>query len=180
MKRAVVVTLLLLVAVAIAAVLLMQRPRRPRPEGFDAPWSQLPESPEKDWATDVLRSSTVQAAFVQANEGLQHCNMEHYRLEAGDAVKLDLLFEQQPDGMQLMFVRLPTRSDLPALLLPCFEQALEATKPVPTRDVPVGTRWRLGVHLLIHPASELPPEPWWYRFVPQSWRSGGDSAIHIG
>ncbi|PZR14508.1 MAG: hypothetical protein DI536_10660 [Archangium gephyra] len=179
MKRVAVIVLFMLLALAVGLALLWQRPRRPRPEGFDAPWAALPELMERDWSTDASKRDAVQALFIEASEQLQHCNQEHWREEEGSVVKLSLLLERQPDGMQLMFVKSAPRAELPPLLLSCFEQALEKTRPVPSTE-PVGARWRLLVHVLIHPASELPPEPWWHRFVPQSWRSGGDSAIHIG
>ncbi len=179
-KRRIVVIALVVLFVAIVLALVIQRPRRPRPEGFDAPWASLPETIERDWSTDVLKRGVIQDVFSAVSEELQHCNMELYRLADGDVVKADLLFEQQAAGMQLMFVRMPERPTLPPLLLPCFEQALERSRPVPNTGLAVGTRWRLGVHMLIHPVADLPPEPWWHRFVPQSWRSGGDSVIHVG
>ncbi|MGV3620741.1 MAG: hypothetical protein ACO1OB_07985 [Archangium sp.] len=179
MKRTAVVLLFVLLAVGVALALLWQRPRRPRPEGFDAPWAQLPELLERDWSTDAPKRDAVQAIFIEASEQMLHCNQEHWRETHGQVVKLTLLMEQRADGMQLRFVKSPQRDDLPALLLPCFEQALEKTKPVPSPERP-GARWKLLVHVLIHPAADLPPEPWWHRFVPRSWRSGGDSAIHIG
>lgn len=180
MKRRIVVISLVVLFVAIALALVVQRPRRPRPTGFDAPWASFPETIERDWSTDALKRGVIQEIFAAASEDLQHCNMEHYRLPEGDVVKVDLLFEQEADGMQLMFARMPDRPTLSPLLLPCFEQALERSKPVPNTGLAVGTRWRLGVHVLVHPVTELPPEPWWHRFVPQSWRSGGDSVIHVG
>lgn len=180
MKRAVVFLAVVVMFVGLALALVVQRPRRPRPDGFDAPWAGLPLLPERDWATDPPKRDVVQAVFLEANEQLTHCNQEHWREEAGSAAKLELLFAQEARGMQLLFVRAEPDPALPALLLPCFEQALEKASPVPTAGLAGGTRWRISVHLLIHPAGELPPESWWHRYVPQSWRSGGDSAIHIG
>lgn len=179
MKRVAVVLIFVLLALGIALALVWQRPRRARPEGFDAPWAAMPELVERDWSTDAPKRDAVQAIFIEASEQLQHCNQEHWRSTDGDVVKLDLLLEQQPDGMQLRFVRSPQRPDFPPFLLTCFERALENTRPVPSPE-PVGTHWKLSVHMLVHAVGELPPEPWWHRFVPQSWRSGGDSAIHIG
>ncbi|GMU59580.1 MAG: hypothetical protein AMXMBFR34_13430 [Myxococcaceae bacterium] len=179
MKRVVLAALVVLL-LGVAGLLVFKRPPRARPPGYDAPWASLPESPEQEWGVDPVKRSVVQEVFTVANEDLEHCNIEHYGGAQDDLVVFDLLFEQQPGGMQLVFAREVPRNDLPALLLPCFAQALERTPPVKRSGLEPGARWRVTVHLTVHAAGDLPPPPWWHRFVPDSWKSGGGSAIHIG
>jgi hypothetical protein len=57
---------------------------------------------------------------------------------------------------------------------------LERTTPVRARGLPASGQWRLGLTFLLPPATELIDEPWWERFVPDAFRSGGSLPIHVG
>lgn len=176
-RRAAALVVLVIAAVVVLSVL--QRPRRARPDGYDAPWAALPVDDERAWAGDATRREVVTSLFVEAREAMQHCNEELYRAQESGAVTIELLLVQERDGMRLQFARAEALPQYPQLG-PCLERALEATGPAPNPGVAVGTVWRLSAKVLLHPEHELPPIPWWHRFVPPSWRSGGDSAIHIG
>ncbi len=179
MKKRLSIAVAVVLAVTVLGFSVMQRPRRPRPEGYDSLWAALPVSDESNWAPDAQRREVVMAIFLEARESLQHCNEELYRAPTSGAVTIELLLQRQPEGMQLVYAR---AEDLPRFprLGRCLEQALEATQPASAPGIPAGTRWRLSAKIFLHPEDELPPIPWWHRFVPPSWRSGGDSAIHIG
>ena len=176
-RRAAALVVLVIAAVVVLSVL--QRPRRARPDGYDAPWAALPVDDERAWAGDATRREVVTSLFVEAREAMQHCNEELYRAQESGAVTIELLLAQEASGMRLVFARAEVLPQFPKLGR-CLEQALEATDAAPNPGTPEGTRWRLSAKVLLHPESELPPIPWWHRFVPPSWRSGGDSAIHIG
>lgn len=176
-RRAAAAVVLILGALLVLSVL--ERPRRARPADYDAPWAALPLDDERSWAADPVRREAVTRLFLEAREALQHCNEELYRAPESGAVTIELLMVQEQRGLRLQFARATASPGFPQLG-PCLEQALEATQPTPNPGVADGTRWRLSAKVLLHPEHELPPIPWWHRFVPPSWRSGGDSAIHIG
>ncbi len=178
MKRRTGLVVLGLVLLGLSASLFLKRPRRARPPGYEAPWAALSTVTQRDWAPDPTYREVVQAVFFEARAALEHCNEELYRRSEGAELEVELLMERTPEGMQLRFAHVPERPEAPRLAT-CIEQALESTAPAPAA-LPPGTRWRLSAIILLHPEDELPPIPWWHRFVPPSWRSGGDSAIHIG
>jgi hypothetical protein len=155
-------------------------PRRPRPAGWRAPWDTLTLEPESVWAPDVARRTLVQALFFEATPALTECTEEYFRGVEAVTVQLELLFEAVPEGVRLTYVVPEVRGDLPAGLMPCVERALEKGKALPLKGAKAGDRWRLGLAFVINPVSELAPAPWWQRFVPDSWRSGGGSIIHVG
>jgi hypothetical protein len=179
MKKRLSIAVVVLIAIVLLVLSVLQRPRRARPEGYDSLWVALPISDESDWALDAQRREVVMAIFLEARESLQHCNEELYRAPVSGAVTIELLMQQQPEGMQLLYARAEDLPQFPQLGR-CLEQALERTEPSPMPGISVGTRWRLSAKIFLHPEDELPPIPWWHRLVPPSWRSGGDSAIHIG
>ena len=179
MKKRLSLAAVVVITIVVLVLSVLQRPRRARPEGYDSLWVALPISDESDWALDAQRREAVMAIFLEARESLQHCNEELYRAPESGAVTIELLLQQQPEGMQLLYARAEELPKFPNLGR-CLELALESTHPAPSPGISAGTRWRLSAKILLHPEDELPPIPWWHRFVPPSWRSGGDSAIHIG
>ncbi len=180
MKRALALAVLVLAAAVLVFGATHYDPRRPRPEGWEAPWRALPLEPETSWAPDALKRGVVQRLFAQATDELTECSQEYFRAKVADVVPLELLLEAGAEGVRLAYVVTPPRADLPAGLLPCLERAIEKSKPVAGPGLAPGTRWRLGLSFLLNPVSDLPSPPWWERFVPASWRSGGSSGIHVG
>jgi adenosine deaminase len=163
-----------------ALALVIHEPPRPRPPGFDAPWDGLPRAVERDWGPDPQKRLVVQKLFSDATEELARCNLAFDPGPEGGVLVVDLLFEQTSRGMQLAFARAEEDASVDPRLAACITRELEEAGPVPTADVAPGTRWRLTTHIALQPASELPPPPWWHRFVPAGWRSGGTSSIHVG
>jgi hypothetical protein len=155
-------------------------PRRPRPEGWKAAWASAPLEPESSWAPDPLRRAVVQQLFLQASPGLTHCMQEYFHGAEGDAAQLELLIAIDEAGAALRFVESSSKPGLEPGLLPCVERVLERTTPVRARGLPASGQWRLGLTFLLPPATELIDEPWWERFVPDAFRSGGSLPIHVG
>lgn len=156
---------------------LFHEPPRPRPPGFDAPWDGLPRAVERDWGPDPQKRLMVQKLFSDATEELERCNLAFDPGPEGGVLVVDLLFEQRAGGMQLVFARAEEDAAVDPRLATCISRELEEAGPVPTTEVATGTRWRLTTHVVLHPASELPPPPWWHRFVPASWRTGGRASV---
>ncbi|MFZ5441903.1 MAG: hypothetical protein ACOZQL_18000 [Myxococcota bacterium] len=155
-------------------------PPRARGPGWRAPWDALPLETEERWAPDRQRRFLVQALFAGAVDELTECTEEYFHERDSKLVQLELLIEVGKGGAQLTWVVPESRPELEAGLLPCLTRALEKTKPVPAPGVAVGTRWRLGLSFVLNPVDALVSPPWWQRFVPDDWRSGGGSAIHVG
>lgn len=180
MKRGLIGAVLVVLVAATVFVTTHFDPRRPRPEGWRTPWDALPLETESSWAPDVARRTLVQALFFEATPALTECTEEYFRGTEAVTVQLELLLEAVPEGVRLTYVVPEVRGDLPAGLMSCVERALEKGKPLPVKGAKPGLRWRLGLSFVVNPVSELEPAPWWQRFVPDSWRSGGGSVIHVG
>lgn len=179
MKRGLLLAVVVLMSAVLAFVISAWDPPRPRPDGWRAPWDSLPLEDESAWAPQRARRFLVQELFAGAVDELTECSQEYYREPESKTVQLELLIEVAADGARLAFVVPEPRGELAPGLMPCVVRALEKTKPVPT-EFPAGTRWRLGLAFVLNPPAELKPAPWWQRFIPEAWRSGGGSAIHVG
>lgn len=156
-------------------------PRRARPDGWKTPWESVPLEPESQWALDAVRRDAMQRLFMQVSGELSHCSAEYVH-EAGtnDVVMLELLLEADQTGPRIMFVEAAPRPDLPGGLIACVTRALERTRPSKSQGVSPGTRWRLEHSFLLHQADEMPLEPWWESYVPDTFKSGGAAPIHVG
>ena len=176
MKRVIIAVVVAVVVFAIAASLLIDGPRRPRPEGWKAPWASLPLIKEGEWAVDPLKRGVVQGEFFHATDGLSHCVRKHGGAE-GAVVKLELLVETEHGVSHFEYVDAEPRADLPEWLVSCITRTLEEAIPLPTPGLPEGTRWRLELSFLVPPLEELPQVPWWKRWLPRPGPSGGN---HVG
>lgn len=180
MKRA--HTLVLIVAalsavLALAASLLLDAPRRPRPEGWRAPWEGLPLVKEGEWAVDATKRGVVQGEFFLVTDELSQCVRKHGGEDA--EVKLELLVETERGGTHFEYVDAQPGHHAPRALVSCVTRSLESADPLPTPSLPEGTRWRLEVTFLVPPLKELPQVPWWKRLLPERWRSGSKTP-HVG
>ena len=117
---------------------------------------------------------------MDASAQLAECSQEFSRTKEGGVAQLEVLLETGAAGTQVMFVVPTPKPELPPNLSTCIERALERTAPVVTPGLPVGTKWRLSLAFLLPPLDELVTPPWWEPLVPESFRSGGSSAIHVG
>lgn len=179
MKRPQLIALAVVIAVvgALIASIVMDPPRRPRPEGWRTEWDALPLLEEGDWAMDSLKRGVVQAEFFSSTDELAHCVRKHGG--EGATVMLELLVETEHGGTHFEYVEAEPRTDLPDGLVSCVTRALESAAPLPTPGLPDGTKWRLEVGFLVPPLAELPKVPWWQRFIPERWRPGRP-APHVG
>ena len=177
------VILAVVAAVSLLAVLvgslLADAPRRPRPAGWRAPWDALPLLKEGEWAVDPVKRGLVQGEFFLATDELGQCVRRHGGAE-GEVLELELLVEAEHGGTHFEYVDAAPRTDLPAGLVSCVTRALEAVEPLPTPGLPDGTLWRLQLNFLVPPLADIPPVPWWKRFLPEGWRSGRSSGTHVG
>jgi hypothetical protein len=157
-------------------------PRRERGEGWRTRWDSLPLEGEAVWSMQRARREVVLQLFFEANDEIAHCNAEYFRGTEDASTQLELLLLVDGGAARVMYVVGEQKPELPPGLVSCVERALEKTRPVVhpalagTNDV----RWRLGLLFLFHPPVEVPATPWWHRFVPDAWKSGGNSSIHVG
>lgn len=175
-----VVVVLLLAVAGVRFVVSHYDPRRERPMGWNTPWASIPLEPEASWAVDPLKRGVMQRAFMDASAHLTECSQEFSRTKEGGVAQLEVLLETTAAGTRVMFVEPTPKPELPPTLLTCIERALERTAPVATPGLPAGTKWRLSLTFLLPPLDELVTPPWWEALVPESFRSGGSSAIHVG
>lgn len=150
--------------VGLAAELLLYQPRRPRPEGWRAPWDGLALLKEGEWATDPLKRGVVQGEFFSASDQLEHC-VRKYEGNEGQVLVLELLVETERGGTHFEFVDADAHPVLSKQFVACVTGVLERAVPLPTPGLPVGTRWRLQVHFLVPPAQPA-HGPWWKRLLP--------------
>jgi hypothetical protein len=157
-------------------------PRRERPDGWRARWDALPLDTESVWSLQKTRREVVLQYFVEATDELAHCNAEYFRGTESTATQLELLITVDGGTATLVYAVGEQKPELPPGLVACVERALERSKPVkhPGLAGTNDTRWRMGLSFLFHPPLELPPTHWWDRFVPDAWKSGGNSSIHVG
>jgi len=156
-------------------------PRRARPDGYRAGWDSLPLETESTWSMQKTRREVVLNAFYVATPKLQHCNAEYFRGADSLATQLELLIQVRGGRAEFVYVNAEPKPELSPALLTCIERALERVSPV--AHPALGTdevKWRLGLSFLFHPPVEVEADAWWERFVPDSWRSGGNSSIHVG
>ncbi|MFT3710679.1 MAG: hypothetical protein QM817_23905 [Archangium sp.] len=182
MKRVLVVLVVVLAAAFGVFVAKHYEPRRERTEGWRARWDALPLDTETVWSLQKTRREVVLQYFVESTDELAHCNAEYFRGTESVSTQLELLISVDGGVARLMYVVGEQKPELPAGLVACVERALERTKPVAHPGL-AGTndaRWRMGLSFLFHPPLELPPTHWWDRFVPDAWKSGGNSSIHVG
>lgn len=179
------VALALAVLVLAAAALFLARhyePRRERPEGWRTKWDSLPLDTETVWSLQKTRREVVQQFFFDATEELTHCNQEYFRGADSTPAQLELLIEVNGGVARLVYVVGEAKPEFPPGMVSCVERALEKAKPVthPGLAGTTDTRWRMGLTFLFHPPVEVPPTRWWDALIPESWRSGGNSSIHVG
>jgi hypothetical protein len=173
----------LLVAAALGVFLARHyEPRRARPEDWRTPWAELPLETETAWSLQRTRREVVQQFFFEATDELTHCNAEYFRGADSSPTQLELLIDVHGGAAELRYVIGENRPELPPGLVPCVERALEKTHPVrhPGLADLDDVRWRMGLTFLFHPPVELRPTHWWDALLPDAWRSGGNSAIHVG
>lgn len=173
-----------LIAIAAFAFFLAQHyePRRPRPDGWRAKWDTLPLDTEAVWSLQKARREVVQQIFFQATDDLTHCNQEYFRGTESMPAQLELLIAVNNGAAQLLYVVGESRPEFPPGMIACVERALEKTQPVmhPGLAGTNDTRWRMGLTFLFHPPVEVPPTHWWDALIPDAWKSGGNSSIHVG
>ncbi|MBL8914885.1 MAG: hypothetical protein JNM17_29540 [Archangium sp.] len=182
MKRVLAIVVLLAIVGVSVFVAQHYEPRRERPEGWRAKWDALPLDDESVWSLQKTRRDVVLQFFVRATDELTHCNQEYFRGTESTATKLELLIEVNGGAAKLMYAVGESKPEFPPGMVACVERALEKVQPVthPGLAGTNDTRWRMGLNFLFHPPLELPPARWWDRFVPDSWKSGGNSSIHVG
>ena len=154
-------------------------PRRERPEGWEATWAAVPLQPESVWAVQPAQREVMQQLFMQVGERLSHCSAEWVHTEL-PPLELELFIEADAVGPRVLFAKAVAAAEVPAPLAPCVERALEQTRPVKESGVTPGRRWRLHHSFLLHLPDELRPEPWYERFVPDSFKSGGSAPVYMG
>jgi len=113
----------------------------------------------------------VQASFFSATDSLTHC-LQKYAAPGGAVLKLELMVETEHGGTHLEYVEASPRADLPEGLVSCLTRVLEQSPPVLTPGIPEGTLWHLELAFLVPQPADLPPAPWWRRFVPDAWHTG--------
>ena len=181
MKRLGLVAGLLLVGAFVAFVVSHYDPRRERPEGWRTPWDAQPLLPEGGWSLDTPKRDAMMALFYRATPELAHCSAEYFRGREPVSTPLELLIDVKGGAVQITYALATPQNELSPELLACVERALEGTPPWRDSDLAGKTeRWRLGLKFLVHPPMTLRQAHWWDRFVPESWRSGGSSSIHVG
>lgn len=157
-----------------AELFLMSAPRRPRPEGFRAPWDGLPLLKEGEWSTDALKRGVVQGEFFSSTDELAHC-VKKYDGAQGQVLVLELLVETERGGTHFEYVEAEPHPVISQALSGCVTRVLEQAVSLPTPALAEGTRWRLQVHFLVPPTSEVVEDPWWKKLLPGRWRgSKGD------
>jgi hypothetical protein len=169
-RRVVLVLAASLLVAALGLAILLQAPARSRPPGWKDPWARLPLEPEGSWTADPLKRGVVQASFFSATDSLTAC-LQKYPAPGGVVIKLELLVETEHGGTHLEYVESSSRPDLPEGLVSCVTRVLEQGAPVLTPGVAEGTRWRLELAFLLPQPADLPPAPWWRRFLPDAWHS---------
>lgn len=182
MKRALlVVAILMLVGIGVFLAKHYE-PRRERPDGWRTKWDALALDDESVWSLQETRRDVVLQFFVEATNELTHCNQEYFRGTEPTPAKLELLIEVNAGAARLVYVVGESKPEFPPGMVACVERALEKVKPMahPGLAGTNDTRWRMGLTFLFHPPVEVPAVRWWERFVPDSWKSGGNSSIHVG
>jgi hypothetical protein len=153
--------------VVIALGLLEPGPRA-RPADWAKEWTAAPLELEGDWSMNPHKRGALQQVFVAATGPLSRCVQAH-RPPEGQQLRLELFTETVAGGTELEWVEVEETARVPDAFRRCVVAALEGTEEQRTPNVPPGTRWRLEYHFLVPPLSDLPPVPWWERYLPGLW-----------
>lgn len=165
------VAALLVVGLGIVIALGLFEPKpKARPADWAKAWSAAPLELESDWSMNPSKRGALQQVFMAATGPLSRCVQTH-RPPEGQQVRLELFTETVAEGTEFEWVDAEETASVPAAFRQCVVAALEGTEEQPTPKIPPGTRWRLEYHFLVPPLTDLPPVPWWERYLPGLWHA---------